>query len=85
MYMAWYVELTGVEEPDQNDEVMAAAADNSLLHFVLPSLPPRQFAKSVEALADSATGVLRDRLERIRNALEGQHFGPPPDFWGALS
>lgn len=85
MYMAWYVELAGIDEPDENDAVIAAGADNALLHFVLPSLPAQQFAKSVSALAETATGILGTRLERLRTSLEGQHFGPPPDFWGALS
>jgi hypothetical protein len=84
MYVAWYIELAGIEDLDSDDPVLQAAVDNSLLHFVLPSLPPHQFAKAVAAF-ESATGILGQRLGRLRSAVSDQHFGPPPDFWGALS
>lgn len=84
LYMAWYVELAGADEDDE--KVVSTAADNALLHFILPVLPPFHFAKALEALRGaSPLGVLADRIERLSVALEGQYFGPPPDFWGALS
>jgi hypothetical protein len=85
MYMAWYLELAGITDIENSEEAVAVAVDNALLHFVLPSLPAAQFGKAVNPLAESATGLLRDRLERLTKALAAQHFGPPPDFWGALS
>lgn len=86
MYMGWYVELAGVDEPEADTPAVRAAADNALVHFVLPSLPPAQFARAIEALDDGArTGVLAQRLGRLRSVLSEYHFGPPPDFWGALS
>ncbi len=86
VYMAWFVELEGVSEPGPGDAAVEAAADNAILHFVLPSLPAAQFARALEALNDgSRRGVLATRLARLRSVVEEQQFGPPPDFWGALS
>lgn len=86
MYMAWFVELSGETEPEQDRPAVEAAADNALLHFVLPSLPAAQFERALQALDDGQrTGVLATRLTRLRNVVAEQQFGPPPDFWGALS
>lgn len=86
MYMAWYVELAGEIEPEQGQPVVEAAADNALLHFVLPSLPATQFERALEALDDgNRSGVLKRRLTRLRGIVSEHQFGPPPDFWGALS
>lgn len=86
MYMAWHVELSGEADPDQGQPAVEAAADNAILHFVLPSLPAAQFEKALEALDDgNRTGVLAQRLSRLRGILAEHQFGPPPDFWGALS
>lgn len=86
MYMAWFVELVGGEEPDVGDESVEEAADNALLHFVLPSLPAAQFERALEALDDGhRRGVLAQRLARLRGVVAEHQFGPPPDFWGALS
>ena len=86
MYMAWYVELAGEVEPEQGQPVVEAAADNALLHFVLPSLPATQFERALEALDDgNRSGVLKRRLTRLRRIVSEHQFGPPPDFWGALS
>lgn len=86
MYMAWFVELSGGTEPELGHPAVDAAADNALLHFVLPSLPAAQFESALEALDDGRRiGVLATRLARLRYVVAEQQFGPPPDFWGALS
>lgn len=86
MYMAWFVELSGETEPEQGHPIVEAAADNALLHFVLPSLPAAQFERALEALDNGRrAGVLATRVTRLRNVIAEQQFGPPPDFWGALS
>lgn len=86
MYMAWFVELTTSAQPDPGDPAVEAAADNALLHFVLPSLPAAQFERALSALNDGhRSGVLATRLARLRGVVAEQQFGPPPDFWGALS
>lgn len=85
-YIAWFVELAGEGAPDEGSDVLATAVDNALLHFILPTLPAQQFAKAVEGLENvDPSSVLTRRLDRLRAAVEGQHFGPAPDFWGALS
>ncbi len=86
MYMAWFVELSGTEEPDEDDPVVQAAADNTLVHFILPSLPAAQFERALDVLDDGQrAGVLAGRLARLRGTVAEHQFGPPPDFWGALS
>ena len=86
VYMAWLVELSGESEPEQDHPVVKEAADNALLHFVLPSLPAAQFDRALTALSGSVQdGLLATRLTQLRNVVEQQQFGPPPDFWGALS
>lgn len=86
MYMAWYVELAGGETAEQGDPAVEAAADNAVLHFVLPSLPAAQFERALKALDDgNRSGVLATRITRLRGMLAETQFGPPPDFWGALS
>lgn len=86
MYMAWLVELSGEVEPEQGQPAVEAAADNALMHFVLPSLPAAQFERALRALDDgNRTGVLSQRLTRLRSVVSEHQFGPPPDFWGSLS
>lgn len=86
VYMAGFVELSGETEPEQGHPAVEAAADNAILHFVLPSLPAAQFERALETLEDGQpTGVLVTRLARLRSVVDEQQFGPPPDFWGALS
>lgn len=86
MYIAWYLELSGIEDPDLGEPAIEAAADNALLHFVLPSLPASQFASALTVLSTGQRhGVLAGRVARLQTAMAAQQFGPPPDFWGALS
>lgn len=85
-YIAWYVELAGIEEPEPDSLVVATAVDNALLHFVLPTLSAQQFAQAIEGLQNvDPASVLSRRIVRLRAAIGEQHFGPAPDFWGALS
>jgi hypothetical protein len=86
MYIAWFVELSGNADAEPADDVVNAAADNALLHFVLPSLPAAQFERALNALGESGPmGVLAQRLARLQGIVAEHQFGPPPDFWGALS
>lgn len=90
VYMAWYVELSGATaaeaDPEDLQPTVDAAADNALLHFILPSLTPTQFEQALSALDDrQRRGVLAPRVVRLRALVSDQQFGPSPDFWGALS
>ena len=86
IYMAWYAELRGVTEPEPGDTVVEAAADNALLHFVLPALSAKEFDGSLSAFkSESRGGVLAPRLARLEQAARAQQFGPPSDFWGVLT
>lgn len=86
LYIAWYIELRGDDPSDPTPDVVDAAADNALLHYVLPSLPANHFEKAIEALgSEERKGVLSTRLARLRSVADERRFGPPLDFWGALS
>ncbi|MBX3098594.1 MAG: ATP-binding protein [Salinibacterium sp.] len=86
VYMAWFVELSGIDEPAPDQAAVLAATDNAVLHFVLPGLAAAHFSLALAALGGAdPKGVLASRISRLANATTGQHFGLPPDFWGALS
>lgn len=86
VYMAWFAELSGEFDAEPGHPVVEAAADNAFLHFVLPSLPAAQFERALATLDDGQRrGVLATRVTRLRTIIAEAQFGPPPDFWGALS
>lgn len=86
IYMAWYAELVGVAEPELGDPVVETAADNAVLHFVLPVLSPAEFAGAMAVFKpELRSGVLAPRLARLERTSRAQQFGPAPDFWGALT
>jgi hypothetical protein len=85
-YIAWYVELAGNAEVEPDSPIVSTAVDNAILHFALPTLPAQQFAKAIDGLQSAdQSSLLSRRMTRLREALKDQHFGPAPDFWGALS
>jgi hypothetical protein len=75
------------------------AAENALLHFVLPTLPVERFGSAVNALLDgpysltetavsddALGGLLKSRLVRLHEATDSTlGFGDTVDFWSALS
>lgn len=89
LYMAWHIPLALAASAAAIEGVLstdAAAAENAVLHFVLPGLSAEQFRRCLEPLTDSAQpgGLLRRRLERLSSGAEGL-FGVPADFWASLS
>ncbi|GAA1439256.1 hypothetical protein GCM10009617_03210 [Leifsonia poae] len=88
LYMAWYTALAvAASESDLSISTdPASAAENALLHFVLPGLTSEQFRLALPAIRDSAIadGYLQNRLNRLTEGSDG-FFGVPPDFWASLS
>lgn len=88
LYMAWFTALA--QSANQSGMSVSAdaasAAENALLHFVLPGLSSEQFGRALPAVRDIAMpdGYLQDRLNRLTEGSEG-FFGVPPDFWASLS
>lgn len=89
LYMAWQVPLAKAAADAGMTDIVptdAAAAENAILHFVLPGLSAEQFRRGLAPLTDVAQtdGLLRRRLERLSGGGEGL-FGVPADFWASLS
>lgn len=95
-YMAYYVRLQTATAPDP--ETVRLAAENAILHYVLPTLGADHFTVAMEALdaADLAPaptsedvfgGILGPRIERLKEmtSSSGLGFADSLDFWSALS
>lgn len=94
MYMAYFIKLAD-EDPD--GVVIQIAAENAILHFVLPVLESDAFGRAIETLSglglcasseDSSKvgGLLQPRVELLRNemSIDAALLGSA-DFWLALS
>lgn len=94
-YMAYFVRLRGDGAPD--DDVVRLAAENAILHCVLPTVDADHFAGALQALTESGLmaapastdeigGVLGTRAERLLEmTTTGLGFAEAVDFWSALS
>lgn len=88
VYMSWHAPLAEAAVaagllPSSSD---TEAAENALLHFVLPGLSSQQFGRVVSPLLRTATpdGLLARRLTKLTAGGESL-FGISPDFWASLS
>lgn len=88
MYMAFFAQLaTRPPMSLETSDALEIAAENSVLHFVLPGLVESDFALALEHLDEYTRedGVVRTRAKRLLRR-EGQDaFGPPLDFWSATT
>ena len=95
-YMAAFVTLAAAHSGGNITDFMQIAAENSLLHLVLPSLSPEQFPNAVEALQNSGVltkslgaeglgGLLMSRLENLSGTLDAATLYDVIDFWTSLS
>lgn len=91
-FMAYFIALGGGPGDDQLARV---AAENAVVHVILPQLPMHLFAGAVERLAADELseaadagglgGGLGQRVRRLRAATSGMLFTDSMDFWAALS
>lgn len=98
-YMAWFWLLS---EDDRGavgeDNTRRVAAENALLHVVMPTLSSNSFVRALAKLRDgnpslvgSAAapdelgGLLAGRIDRLDMAVQGSMFPDSVDFWTALS
>ena len=95
-FMAYYVRLQTDSAPEP--EVVRLAAENAVLHCVLPTVDADHFTGALEALngadlmsaspsADTIGGLLKPRVERLVEMTSGSGLGfaDALDFWSALS
>lgn len=93
-YMAYYVALASSEQAPA--DAMRRAAENAILHVVLPQLSAETFASAIRALAsahleDAAAdpgvigGLLGPRVTRLGKSMNDALFADAVDFWTALS
>jgi len=86
LYMSWFCELAPFVPDLDGTELDAKAAENALLHFVLPGLTPQQFGQTVELFRTSTVdSLLRSRCERLVPADGDAALGYAVDYWSALS
>jgi hypothetical protein len=88
LYMSYFFLLAraaGVTEADAR----GIAAENALLHFVLPLLPAHVFGRTLTKVAETGAlredGLLIGRVQRLQAAAEDAGFGVPPDYWTSLT
>ncbi len=98
-YMAYFVRLGEAAASLSLDRttLLALAAENALLHVVLPNLPAHSFRACVTALLidkilctpsaspDQLGGLLLSRMRRLHASATGLVFAEALDFWACLS
>jgi energy-coupling factor transporter ATP-binding protein EcfA2 len=93
-YYAWLARA--VDHSLTEDETRSLAAENALMHFVLPNMPAEQFGALASGLVDSGRlreskdatevgGILRHRLDRLLRGAESGGVTGALDFWASLS
>jgi DNA polymerase III delta prime subunit len=86
LYMAFFQEIAPHVPGFETGDLLNTAAENALLHFVLPGLTPQQFAIAVELFREEQTGsLLRSRCARLLPEDADASLGYAVDFWTALS
>jgi energy-coupling factor transporter ATP-binding protein EcfA2 len=98
-YMAYFIRLgnaTSGPTPDR-PSLLRLAAENAMLHIVLPNLPANIFRICVQALLEDEIlstpsynprqlgGLLLPRLQRLYNSTTGIVFTEALDFWACLT
>lgn len=85
LYGAWYQSLATAAGVSP-DVAAAQAAGNAILHFVLPAIPPEEFAQTLQGLRGTASGALRRRIDRLAAFDASSTFGSASlGFWDRLS
>jgi DNA polymerase III delta prime subunit len=87
LYMASFCEIAphvpGFEEAG---DLNVIAAENAVLHFVLPGLTPQQFGVATDEFREPVTGsLLRSRCARLVPDDADMSLGYAVDYWTALS
>jgi len=86
LYMSWFCEIAPHVPDLDTADLDAKAAENALLHFVLPGLTPQQFGQTVELFrASPVDSLLRSRCARLVPADGDSALGYAVDYWSALS
>ena len=88
LYMAFFCDIAlhmpGYEPP--LPALRTIAAENALLHYVLPGLTAHQFASAIDLFEDDELqSLLRSRCRRLRPEEARATLGYDADFWTALS
>jgi energy-coupling factor transporter ATP-binding protein EcfA2 len=86
LYMAFYKDIAPHVPEVEVDDLLTQAAENAVLHFVLPGLVPQQFAAAIELYrTDGPASLLRQRCDRLLPEDGDLSLGYAVDFWSALS
>ncbi len=86
LYMAFFRDIAPYVPGFQQGEVLMQAAENAVLHFVLPGLTPQQFLAAVDHFREEGPpSLLRSRCARLLPEKADVSLGYAVDFWTALS
>lgn len=86
LYMSAFQEIAPHVPGFDSSDMLARAAENAVLHFVLPGLTPQQFAAAVDLFrAEGSGSLLRSRCARLVPEDADASLGYAVDFWTALS
>ena len=97
LYVSWFDVLAQGQAALDGTDIAdpSVAAENAILHFVLPSLDAFRFSEAIETLgsvslstpsASGVGGILRSRIDRLAGPNEQAGFvGRVLDYWDRLS
>ena len=88
LFMAFFTDVAA-HVPDigiPTADLALVAAENAVLHFVLPGLTPEDFSEAVALFRGAGTpSLLRTRCDRLAPEDADSALGYAIDFWAALS
>lgn len=86
LFMASFCEIAPHVPGFTAEDLQLVAAENAVLHFVLPGLTPQQFGVATDLFREPLTGsLLRSRCARLVPDDADMTLGYAVDYWTALS
>lgn len=89
LYMSYFCEIARHmpdHKPSKRARLRTVAAENAVLHYVLPGLTAQQFSAAIDLFKGAGEpSLLRSRCRRLHSEDSRTMLGHDADFWTALS